>query len=272
MSSSRSNDSSSAEETVPLPGTGATFAAASRRLNRRYAGYLDQVTARRRLKSRRILIALSLIGVAVTALLGFGLTRGLVSGWVALTITIPMLGVPVVAAVMEAIRESRSPMNQVRSIVQSGVPVNAFLIQANPALFKPQRQRLPCLALICFQSEVAQDKEYMRFLARKIYALKNTRPADPDSRYIASLTTDERMLPQRRRALPLSFTDGSTIYCTDLWVRPSYLQGSSLQSDILPCIAEPGSSGGIELVPWWLLAETEKPLASATPENESRFA
>jgi hypothetical protein len=135
-----------------------------------------------------------------------------------------------------------------------GVPVSGYLVQANEALFKPGSEvSLPALVLFSFQPEVDSDPGYMSSLARSVYRLKNTYPQDADGSYVAALTTDERAIPYRRRALPLSFTDGSTIFCADLWIQRSDLRGGLLATNQLTCLADPGENGGIELVPAFLL-------------------
>lgn len=265
MSSSRSNESSSsAEGAAASPsGSGTTFAAASRRLNRRFTAYLDESFLRQARRRARRAAGLGGLAAALAGLAAYAAQAGQAEYWPLLLIASVLTACATALGVRGQIRDRRE-MRHVREVVQGGVPVNAFLVQANSALFKPQNAPLPCLVLLCFQPEVSSDIAYMRHLARRVYALKNTRQPDLDGRFVAGVTTNERAVPNRRRSLPLSFTDGSIVYCADLWVRPSYLKGACLQGDILPCIAEPGASGGIEIVPWWLLSDTEKPLAAAS--------
>ncbi|MES2459767.1 MAG: hypothetical protein V4671_04230 [Armatimonadota bacterium] len=247
-----------------------SLASASHRLNRRFTAYVDQVFERQMRQRRRLLLAVSIIVMVLFALIAFAVLQRMQDLWAPFLIAGLLIAAWATRGIQGLFRW-RQRTQQMRAVIQTGTPVNAFLVQANGALLHAQRQTLPCLVLISFQPEVSGEIDYMQSLARRVYALKNTQPTDADSQFVAGLTTNERAVPGRRRLLPLSFTDGSTIYCADLLVRPDYLQGSHIQSDILPCIAEPGLGGGIELVPWWLLQEPEKPLTPFQTTEGSRL-
>lgn len=245
-------------------------ASTSHRLNRRFMAYVDQVFERQMRQRRHLLLGVSFLVLTLFLLIATTALRQMQQ----LSLPLLIAGLCIAACAARGVRglfRWRQQTQQRRGVIQTGIPVNAFLVQANGALLGAQKQTLPCLVLISFQSEVSGEIDYMQSLARRIYALKNTKPMDTDGQFAASLTTDERAVPGRRRQLPLSFTDGSTIYCTDLFIKPDYLQGSHIQSDILPCIAEPGLGGGIELVPWWLLQEPEKPLTPFQTTEGSRL-
>lgn len=247
-----------------------SIASASRRLNRRFMAHIDQVFERQMRQRRRLLLGISTLVLALFALIAFTTLRQMQE------LSVPLLAVGLMIGAwsihgVQGLFRWRQQAQQMRGVIQTGTPVNAFLVQANSALLQAQKQTLPCLVLISFQTEVSGEIDYMQSLARRIYAMKNAMPTDTDGQFIASLTTDERAFSGRRRQIPLSFTDGSIIYCADLFIRPDYLQGSHIQSDILPCIAEPGLGGGIELVPWWLLQEPEKPFTPFQTAEGSRL-
>jgi hypothetical protein len=248
----------------------ASVASASHRLNRRFMAYVDQVFERQMRQRRRLLLGVVFLVTVIFTLVTIAALNRIEQLWAPLLAAGLLIG----AWALRAVRGLflwRQKTQRMRGLVQTGTPVNAFLVQANETLLRAQNKTLPCLVLICFQPEVSGEIEYMQSLARQVSGLKNKKPADADGQFVAGLTTNERAVPGRRRQLPLSFTDGSTIYCADLMVKPGYLQGSHIQSDILPCIAEPGLSGGIELVPWWLLQEPEKPLTPFQTAEGSRL-
>ena len=254
----------------PINSSFSSFTDTSRRVNRRFIAYVDQTFARQMRQRRQLLLAIGVMAFAMLGLIATATLQNTQEFWTILLVSFPVIVFCSLQAARRLLRWRRTTQ-QMRGVLQNGVPMNAFLVQANAALMKAQSQTLPCLVLISFQPEVSGEIEYMQALARRVYSLKNSHPGDADSRFVASLTTNERAVPGRRRQLPLSFTDGSTIYCVDLMVRPAYLQGLHLQSDILPCIAESGLDGGIELIPWWLLAEPEKPVASFSKTEGSRL-
>ena len=142
-----------------------------------------------------------------------------------------------------------------KRLAQRGELVIGYLTQCSDALLHPGTESaLPCRILFSFQPEVGADRAYMRYLAGQVASLKNKIPrGDMDKQYVAALASEPRALANRRYLLPLSFTDGSTVYLADLFVSRSYLPGGYLYTDTLACLAEPGANGGVELLPEWLL-------------------
>ena len=145
------------------------------------------------------------------------------------------------------VRRARWHALRVREIVVQGQRVNGFLVRASDGLYRPGSTVQHCQVLISFQPEVSGDREYMQHLAQRW--AEQTSSREPRPLY-------------RRRPLPLSLTDGSPVYCCDLFVHPGLLASGYLTSNVLPCIAELGEDGGIELVPYWLLFPyVESPLS-----------
>jgi hypothetical protein len=225
-----------------------------RTLSDRFLAYLDTVFSpsiyRRRLCGLYALLGLCLSLAAIGAFCGLYQHW---SGWLLVGGAAAFAARLIVA--LRRLGAQAGEHNRLRGVVRRGVPVTAYVVQANHALFSPGTGALPCLVLFSFQPEVGGDAGYMRYLARRTFSLKNTVPDDPDARYVADLVTDERAVPYRRRPLPISFTDGSTVYAADLWVKRAYLRSGYLTTSTLPCVAEPGPSGGLELVPTWLFEE-----------------
>lgn len=221
-------------------------------INARYLEHLED--NRPPLRGRTRIAVLTLI---VGVLLVLGALATVFTGYFG--VAWPLLPVGLVLALRGILALSRTrraarQYDRLRGIALQGVPVTAYLVQANEALFRTGAESpLPALVLFSFEPDVDSDRDYMRTLARTVYRLKNSVQPDPDGRYVAHLTTDERPVTDRRRLLPLSFTDGSVIYCADIWLRRSDLRGGCLASNQLSCLAEPGENGGIELVPASLL-------------------
>lgn len=249
---------------LPPPADDAAFAAAppDRSLNARFVDYLDAVfppsEQRRRQAVSTLSLALAVVVFVASLVSGFFVTMA----W-ALTPLSLLVGIRSVQA-LRRIRKTQRYFARLRGVARSGELVTAYIVQASDALYQTGSDTLPCLALFTFQAEIGGDAAYMRYLARRIAHLKDTMPPDADGRYVARLARHEQApVPYRRRLLPLSFTDGSTIYCADLWVKRAYLDTPYLTTDILPCLAEPGETGGIEMIPTWLLSpagpETSRP-------------
>jgi hypothetical protein len=130
--------------------------------------------------------------------------------------------------------------------------VDAQLVQANSALFSPGEEGYPCLVLITFDRHA--PRELLEEVAELMGDVKNTKPADPDLRVLADIVTDETYHYHHRDSLPLSVTEGYELFAAGLWLhrpflRHGYIRGQSTR--VLPCLAEPGPTGGIELLPYF---------------------
>jgi hypothetical protein len=142
----------------------------------------------------------------------------------------------------------RRVVQWLRCLQPRAVEVTAALVQANEALYRPGPDDLPCMVLITFEDLPNQDR-YLRRLAEHMYALKGLDLDDPDERYVSSLITDERAKQYRRRSLPPSFTGGPVVYAADLRIHRPFLRHGYLVGKLLPCLAEPGDQGCIEMLP-----------------------
>lgn len=245
-----------------------TILTADRALNARFTDYLDAVFParehRRRLRLSGYILALSLAVLIGAVIAGFYLP--FLWSVAALAALAALRSV----RVMRRMQRTERYYERVRDVARDGTLVSAYVVQAAEDLYRPGTETLPCRALFSFEPEVGGDADYMRYLARRIVRLKDTVPSDPEGRYLARLAVDEEAVPYRRRPLPVSFTDGSTVYCADLFVKRAYLDTPYLTTDVLPCLAEPGDSGGIEMVPTWLLASpAAASSSSARPESGS---
>jgi hypothetical protein len=163
-------------------------------------------------------------------------------------------------------KQEKSHLDDVRMVVRRGLPVTGYLLWAHDDLYKEGgvTNALPCRVLFTTDPALESDPEYMRHLVRKVFALSDTLPDDREMRQISRLTTDTTHIHYRRLRIPLAMTDGAPVYAADLWVERGFLPEGYLLGETLPCFAEPGPVGGIELVPYWLLTG---PTAIAPPRN-----
>ncbi|RYG88620.1 MAG: hypothetical protein EON58_19850 [Alphaproteobacteria bacterium] len=152
-----------------------------------------------------------------------------------------------------------------KQVARKGELVTAYVVHCPTDLLRPgQEHALPCRVVFSFQPEVCDDMRYMRYIATHVAELKDKLPrGDMDKQYIAALASEPQTKKSRRYLLPLSFTDGSAIYLADLLVSRAHLPGGYLHTDALPCLAEPGATGGIEMMPEWLL-DPKKPIPITT--------
>ncbi len=153
-----------------------------------------------------------------------------------------------VLGLVENARERRSK-RQTREVVSRGVPASVHVVWADEKLERPGVEKRFCLALLTFDTDAARDGDWLRYVARRSGDLVPHRPRRG-----------------RRKRLPMSRTDGYAVYLVDLEVAPGYLAEGYLTGSPLPCLAEPGAVGGIELIPYWLIY----PLPNPVPRRSQR--
>lgn len=205
-------------------------------LSDRYLDFLESRPPETASPARHATFALLVAALLLFAAVGFALSGDLLlcAPFVGSGLLLGGLGVRKAAVVLRA----RRAWNRARRIAVGGSPVTCCVVRAHEDLYRSGTQPLPCQVLFAFDPDVNADPEYLRHLAR---------------RWSARLTRRERFQSGRREMLPLELTDGYTVYCADLLVLPAYLVRGHLSTGLLTCVAEPGESGGVELVPYWLL-------------------
>jgi hypothetical protein len=223
-------------------------------VNERFAAYLDQLRAPLRRGGWFAAFGIGSVVAGASAGIAVALWYGLTWAWslIPVLLFLALRGVDS----MKQRAKARERIEQVRTVADGGLPVQAYVVRSDAwsGDVPPGADTIPCLVLFSFQTEVGEDAEYMRYLAERVQTMQGTYQEDVERRYIAALA-EGAPVRYRRRRLPYSFTDGSIVYCADLWVKRAYLRGGSLRRGPLSCLAEPGEIGGIELVPAWLLTE-----------------
>ena len=144
----------------------------------------------------------------------------------------------------------RNPVQD--GLAEHGRFVIAFVVMANTAMLAPGESDAPCLALFVFD-EQPSDTDFLIGLVDRLNELKRTTPTDPALREAAILVNDEAYVPTRRRRIPPALTGGRIVYAVDLMLQRTRLAGGYLQQPLMPCLAWPGDTGPIEIVPWTLM-------------------
>jgi hypothetical protein len=131
-------------------------------------------------------------------------------------------------------------------------PVVAARVQANLALYESGSRGMP--ALVTFSDDPTVAPADVQRAATLMYEAKEKERATWPLAGIAraALDSDDGWQYHRRYTLPAHLTAGRSIYAADVWIHRPFLQDgyfSEQQSRFLPCLAESGSMGGIELIP-----------------------
>jgi len=141
-----------------------------------------------------------------------------------------------------------------KSFIKSAVPVMAYPIMVNSVLRRPGTK--PSAGLVIMSFDELSQSEILDLVSRIEH---EDVPSEEHRRFLSQLLNDESYQPNRRRMLPASITSGKIIYACDLWIPPLLLKNNCLELHHLPCLAEPGDKGRINVLPWWIAVGEEQP-------------
>jgi hypothetical protein len=144
-------------------------------------------------------------------------------------------------------------------------PVMAYPLMVNRALRSPGNDPSAGLVLISFEP-AGNSLQFMADLAVKVG--EGTAPdlSAADREFCERLMDEEQYVMSRRRRLPPTVTGGPTVYACDLAIAPQLLERRHIPDDspLVPCVAEPGDSGRICQMPFWVVMNQDAPDAEAT--------
>lgn len=132
-------------------------------------------------------------------------------------------------------------------------PVLGARVQANRNLYEPgPRSGYAALALFTFDPAV--QPEFLEDLAEYVKHLEDEDTENPVLRAAVALVfaNQEEWRYCRRARIPAELTRGHVIYIGDIWIQRAFLIDgyfSSRMPRALPLLADPGESGGLELIP-----------------------
>jgi hypothetical protein len=114
------------------------------------------------------------------------------------------------------------------------------LVQANGLLFEPGREDHPAVVIYAANGSFDDQPHRLLAIARRMFRLKNTTPADPELRRIGDLLANETARGLGT-VVPRSLTDGKKIRCASFMVFRSHLPGdyAYLQGSWFPLLIHP---------------------------------
>jgi len=145
-----------------------------------------------------------------------------------------------------------------KTFLKAATPVMAYPIMVNSTLRRSGTK--PSAGLVIFSFDELSQSEMLDLISRIEHA---DAPSEPDRKFLSQLLNDESYKPNRRRRLPASITGGKIVYACDLWIPPLLLKNNCLEIPYLPCMAEPGDKGRINVLPWWIAVGEQQPVADA---------
>ncbi len=146
----------------------------------------------------------------------------------------------------------RRHRSRIEKMLACGRKVPAVLVQANVALYEPGDRDLPALALFTFSKDLPDRTRSLFRLGALMGELKERMPRTPAEQLLAEMTSanEAGWRYHRRWRLPLELTEGVPFYAADIWIKRNFLKAGHLTRNEVgvPCVAEVGDQGGIELL------------------------
>jgi hypothetical protein len=175
-------------------------------------------------------------------------------------LAVPMIlsvaGIAVGLGLIASARLSGRKRNRIRqeliSAAERSVPVMAYPLMANEALMRRKGTVAPALMIGTFETGVGYEE--MAGLARKMLTVDHQKASNESTATVNKMFEDVTYAHGRRRAVPEDLTGGRRVYAFDLMMIGDYLPTDTLEFPLVPCLAEPGESGTIQMLPWWIVA------------------
>ncbi len=134
------------------------------------------------------------------------------------------------------------------------IPTFVLPVMVNHALLTRPGSVAPGLFVGSFDPDAQESFELLGTTTDAIDEIACREPKNADERKVVELLSDMEFQPSRRRLLPMSITNGKPVYAFDLQVPMDALPNGELPPFLL-CMAEPGPTGQIAVVPWTIAAD-----------------
>jgi hypothetical protein len=139
------------------------------------------------------------------------------------------------------------------SLYRAGAkPLVGARVQANGDLYQPGKDNAPAMVVFSFDPGVSPMK--LQEVAEMIFELKSSDTQNPVLQAAAAgpRASDQFWFYHRRYRIPPELTEGRVIYAGDIWVHRPFLPEryfSDRTPRLIPVLAQPGETGGVELIP-----------------------
>ena len=143
--------------------------------------------------------------------------------------------------------------SRVAELLQRGEPVIGCRLMANYQMYAPGRGNRTGRVIISFDKRIRNLPEFLMEIRNRMAELRERPPQNEDERVVRTHLDDlDGYHVYERFKLPLKYAAGRIAYSASLQFVRRYLPAKYLRYDedfFFPCVAEPGDSGAIEMLP-----------------------
>ena len=148
-------------------------------------------------------------------------------------------------------RKRKRIRQEMISAAERSVPVMTYPVMANRVLMQQKGTVAPALTIATFDVDVTLEE--MTTLAKIMIMISHQDVSHESKVAVIKMFEDVDYTPGRRRIVPEDVTGGRRVYALDLMVISDYLPTDTLKVPLIPCMAEPGDTGTIQMLPWWIV-------------------
>jgi hypothetical protein len=134
------------------------------------------------------------------------------------------------------------------ALIKNGQVHWARMVQANSLLFEPGDGDCPGEAIVSPHPWYDANPLDLENIAKSLYSVKETTPADPEMRAFADHLTDERTR-MLRHPVPRSLTAGRPVTLTSIMFHRKHLPDGYLQNGLFPLVVAPDTTNAAMILP-----------------------
>ncbi len=152
----------------------------------------------------------------------------------------------------------RKAMNQAAA---RSVPLITYPLMVNSQLLRTPGTIAPGLVVGSFDPEANTSVSFMTDVVHRVYEIELAGAKTPQEAEVERMMANVAYWQSRRRRLPPELTEGREVYAFDLMIVGDFLPSGLVTIPMIPCLAEPGPAGQIQMIPWWVVPmDPAKPL------------
>ncbi len=158
------------------------------------------------------------------------------------------------------ITRRRRKLKRCREAALRSQCIPAYVVIANTMLLHTKGAVAPALVVGSFEPESESlHAALMKTALLLMEAYGYEGPPKPEIAAVASIMAEDSFREGHRDLVPREVTDGHEIYAFNIMLNADHWGGDELEIPQFPCMAEPGESGAIRMVPHWLWEMTSDP-------------